>query len=130
MESVSLLDRDLSILSFNERVLSWASRDGVPLLERLRYLGIVSSNLDEFFEVGTSPTPMDFMVQKPIAIAMKIMLLPAKLAPWWTSNTLSTTTLCCLHSSGAAFVCYPTVIGTMPKSNGFIPTFKKRCAPC
>ena len=55
MESVSLLDRDLSILSFNERVLSWASRDGVPLLERLRYLGIVSSNLDEFFEVRYEP---------------------------------------------------------------------------
>lgn len=46
-----LLDRDQSILSFNERVLSWARRPDVPLLERLRYLCIVSSNLDEFFEV-------------------------------------------------------------------------------
>ena len=46
-----LLDRDQSILSFNERVLSWARRTEVPLLERLRYLCIVSSNLDEFFEV-------------------------------------------------------------------------------
>ena len=45
------LDRDQSILSFNERVLSWARRPDVPLLERLRYLCIVSSNLDEFFEV-------------------------------------------------------------------------------
>jgi polyphosphate kinase len=45
------LDRDQSILSFNERVLDWARRTEVPLLERLRYLCIVSSNLDEFFEV-------------------------------------------------------------------------------
>jgi len=47
----TLLDRDASILDFNSRVLDWAKRAEVPLLERLRYLCIVSSNLDEFFEV-------------------------------------------------------------------------------
>ena len=46
-----LLDRDLSILSFNQRVLSLAQRQDYPLLERLKYLCIVASNLDEFFEV-------------------------------------------------------------------------------
>ncbi len=50
-----LLDRDHSILAFNERVLDWAVRSDVPLLERLRYLCIVSSNLDEFFEVRAEP---------------------------------------------------------------------------
>ncbi len=50
-----LLDRDLSILAFNERVLDGARRHDVPLLERLRYLCIVSSNLDEFFEVRAEP---------------------------------------------------------------------------
>ena len=49
------LDRDHSILAFNERVLDWAVRADVPLLERLRYLCIVSSNLDEFFEVRAAP---------------------------------------------------------------------------
>jgi len=49
------LDRDQSILAFNERVMDWARRPGVPLLERLRYLTIVSSNLDEFFEVRFAP---------------------------------------------------------------------------
>jgi polyphosphate kinase len=49
------LDRDQSILAFNERVLDWAQRVDVPLLERLRYLVIVSSNLDEFFEVRFAP---------------------------------------------------------------------------
>src|SRR6187551_488115 len=52
---VQFLDRDHSILAFNERVLDWAHRADVPLLERLRYLCIVSSNLDEFFEVRTAP---------------------------------------------------------------------------
>lgn len=45
------LNRELSILAFNERVLAMASRASVPLAERLRYLCIVSSNMDEFFEV-------------------------------------------------------------------------------
>jgi polyphosphate kinase len=47
----SFIDRDESVLAFNERVLDWARRPEVPLLERLRFLCIVSSNLDEFFEV-------------------------------------------------------------------------------
>jgi polyphosphate kinase len=51
VSDIQLLDRDGSILAFNERVLDWAKRPEVPLLERLRYLCIVSSNLDEFFEV-------------------------------------------------------------------------------
>ena len=49
--AVALLNRDHSILAFNERVFDWAVRPDVPLLERLRYLCIVTSNLDEFFEV-------------------------------------------------------------------------------
>lgn len=47
----SYLDRDLSLLAFNRRVLAWAKREDVPLVERLRYLCIASSNLDELFEV-------------------------------------------------------------------------------
>ncbi len=51
MSQATFIDRDESTLSFNARVLDWAKRPEVPLLERLRYLCIVSSNLDEFFEV-------------------------------------------------------------------------------
>jgi polyphosphate kinase len=47
----TLLDRDSSILSFNERVLALSMREDYPILERLKFLCIVAANLDEFFEV-------------------------------------------------------------------------------
>ena len=46
-----LLNRDLSWLSFNLRVLQEAHDPSVPLFERLKYLSIFSSNLNEFFRV-------------------------------------------------------------------------------
>jgi polyphosphate kinase len=45
------LSRDLSWLRFNARVLQEAQTPTVPLLERLKFLAIFSSNLDEFFKV-------------------------------------------------------------------------------
>lgn len=50
-EQNRILCRELSLLAFNHRVLAQAQDANVPLLERLRFLCIVSSNLDEFFEV-------------------------------------------------------------------------------
>ena len=47
----ALISRERSILEFNRRVLAQARRKDVPQLERLRYICIVSSNMDEFFEV-------------------------------------------------------------------------------
>ena len=48
------LNRELGQLAFNQRVLAQAENPATPLLERLRFLCIVSSNLDEFFEIRVS----------------------------------------------------------------------------
>ena len=45
------VNRELGQLAFNRRVLAQAADEAVPLLERLRFVTIVSSNLDEFFEI-------------------------------------------------------------------------------
>lgn len=49
--SQQFLNRELGQLEFNRRVLAQAENTSIPLLERLKYLCIVSSNLDEFFEI-------------------------------------------------------------------------------
>lgn len=48
------INRELSLLQFQRRVLAQAADESVPLLERLRFICIVSSNLDEFFEIRVS----------------------------------------------------------------------------
>lgn len=51
LDSERFLCREISLLAFNRRVMAQAEDESLPLLERLKFLCIVSSNLDEFFEV-------------------------------------------------------------------------------
>jgi len=63
------LNRELSLLKFNERVLAMAEHADTPLLERLRYVCIVSANLDEFFEIRISSIK-EQMRQNPAGVGL------------------------------------------------------------
>ena len=90
--SATIINRDLSLLEFFRRVLDEARNESLPILERLKFLAIFASNLDEFFmirvaglkeqlETGTSGLSQDGMsVQEQLA-EIRRRLLKGELSP-------------------------------------------------
>ncbi|MGY5849390.1 polyphosphate kinase 1 [Salegentibacter sp. F14] len=76
-EDLPLIHRDLNWLSFNERVLQEAEDKINPLYERIRFLAIFSSNLDEYFRVRVSQLRQIKRVEK--SIRKKLALKPTKI---------------------------------------------------
>ena len=82
------LDRELSWLRFNERVLALAEDDGLPLLERVRFTAIFASNLDEFFMVRVAG--LKRRIAAGVAVRAASGLLPREVleAIWGTTRGL------------------------------------------
>lgn len=78
--SSQVLEKELSWLSFNARVLQEAADPSVPVIERVRFLGIYSNNLDEFFRVRVADLQRRILVEnsasaKPKGISSEELLL-------------------------------------------------------
>ena len=87
--------RELSWLSFNARVLQEAQNPAVPLIERVRYLGIFSNNLDEFFRVR-------------VAEVRRLISVPK-------GRSVKVQRICCSRSRRKWYRCKKNLMRSMPR---------------
>lgn len=69
------IDKEISWLAFNERVLQEAADPSVPLIERVRFLGIFSSNQDEFFRVRVADVRRQLLIEESKGNGQKTRIL-------------------------------------------------------
>ena len=78
MTDERFLNRELSWLAFNERVLELASEPGIPVLERVKFCAIASTNLDEFFQVRVAGLQSEQLfygaLAEPVVVALNVNL--------------------------------------------------------
>ncbi len=118
------LNRELSLLQFNLRVLEQAMDENHPLMERLNFLLIFSSNMDEFFEIRVAglknklethtgqPGP-DGML--PDELLKEISAIPTKR---WTASTASSTTCCFPPCAKKGWTFFAAKTGPKRRLNG------------
>jgi polyphosphate kinase len=101
------LNRELSWLAFNDRVLEEAADPGVPLFERLKFASIVASNLDEFFMVRVAGLMRDVENERAepdlagLTPAQQLSQVRERPARRWCPARWSTT-ICCRRSRARA----------------------------
>lgn len=112
MADVKVINRELSWIEFNARVLHEACRKEVPLLERLKFVAIVESNFDEFFQVRVSsiksqfkanPHSIDSSGLTPLTLLKKISLRCHQITKL-QYETLSNEILPALSKEGISYV--------------------------
>jgi len=106
-----IVNREISWLSFNERVLQEAEDARNPLIERLRFLGIFSNNLDEFFSVRVASIKRIEALGSKVPEEDKLDIKPSKLL-----KSISKITIALQVRFGAA---YDMLIAEMEKENIF-----------
>lgn len=77
-------NRDLSWLSFNDRVLQEAEDKSVPLIQRVRFLGIFSNNLDEFVKVRVANIIRFAKLREKNRPVFREAIWPKSCYPWST----------------------------------------------
>jgi hypothetical protein len=105
------LNRELGILAFNRRVLAQAADESVPLLERLRFITIVSSNLDEFFEIRVAGLKEQIKLGLPEPDGVPPVPRPG------TSSPSSTRSASCGSASGTGGTTPPGLLSNRPGSH-------------
>ena len=104
------VNRELSLLEFNQRVLEQAKDTTLPLLERLFFLCIFSRNLDEFFEIGCrvsrSGSRSDYSSPDRTECRQRPFWPHSarRLTAWSMSNTRVSTAICYPRSKTRAFI--------------------------